>query len=182
MHHHCITAIGFLLTVTQASADLSKKLALNHAKSHTISRRFPESCNSSTVILRHWELIQAPRALYPVSLSVPELCDGSARADIHNGEQEQLIFKVCQPTLSGSLVNGSVEDLNLQTQHCSSHTPSCLIFGPNKVVRYQQSYSKNSEIKRGHAVKTSQHNLIRFQIVRRCICAVFCKCPYMYAD
>lgn len=142
-HHRCITAICFLLTVTWVSAGLSKKLALNHAKSHTISRRFPESCNSSTVVLRHWELIRVPRALYPVSLSLPELCDGSAGADIHNGRREQLIFKVCQPTLSGYLVNGTVEDLNLQTQHCSGHSPSCLIFGPNKVVGYQQSYSKN---------------------------------------
>lgn len=57
------------------------------------------------------------------------------------GGQEQLILKVCQPTLLGYLVNDRTEDHNLQTQqHCSSHGGSRLIFGPNKAVGYRRGH------------------------------------------
>lgn len=64
---------------------------------------------------------------------------------MHKGGQEQLILKVCQPTLLGHLVNDRTEDHNLQTQqHCSGHGCSRLIFGPNKAAGYRRGHGHAS--------------------------------------
>lgn len=95
----------------------------------------------TTVGVRWWEKANTFPQPDPVSLALPEACDGSQGADMHEGGQEQLILKVCQPTLLGYLVSDRTEDRNLQTQqHCSSHGCSPLIFGSNKVVGYRRGH------------------------------------------
>lgn len=89
-------------------------------KPPTIMHYFPEILKSTTVGVRCKErvLTQVPTALSSVSAPARGMW-WIGGGDMHKGGQEQLIFKVCQPTLLGYLVNGTVEDLNLQTlQHC----------------------------------------------------------------
>lgn len=128
----CILGKSFLpstLLLSRSTCELGSPYS-NDGKG---SRWFPEILKPTTVGVRWWERANSFPQPDPVSLSLPDVCDGSQWADMHRGGQEQLILKVCQPTLLGYLVNDRTEDRTNTTTLFKSRLLLSLFLGPIKL-------------------------------------------------